>query len=306
MWKGKRVLVTGGSGLIGKPLIRRLTEEGATVLNYDLTEHCSILNRDALGTAMIGHQVVFHLAAVSGVEESCRMGYRALETNIMGTLNVLEAAKQTEGIEAVIVASSNHIYGDHDGRLTEENASLKQLDTYSVSKTCADYLARCYAHNYGLATVVIRNTNCFGPGNDHPEHLVEGTIISCLKQEVPTIRGTGQRRKSFLYVDDVVDAFIRAGEYLMNGGKRGQAFNIAGQPRSVWDIVVKVLRVLNHDVNPIIMGQLDDQADENLDSSQANTLLGWHHQTPLEEGIRKTALWYSAHPKTIELEQPVR
>ena len=304
MWKDRHVLVTGGSGLIGRPLIARLQDEGAVVWNYDLTEGCSILNRDSLNSAMNWKDVVFHLAAVSGVEESRRMGCRALETNIVGTMNVLEAARLAPSIKAVVVASSNHVYGDHHGELTAEWAPLQQLDTYSVSKICADYLARAYAHNYSLPTVVIRNTNCFGPGNDHPEHLIEGTILSVLRGERPVIRGTGKTMKSFLYVDDVVDAFLKAGEWNRGAPPMpwGNAFNISGTRYRVRDIVTLVCTLLKRlDLEPIIEGNDRDQADENLDTGRAMAWLRWEPQVSLETGILRTAEWYSRHPELLGL-----
>lgn len=308
-WKGKRVFVTGCSGLIGGPLCKILLAGGAQVLGYDLDSEGTlrdhgihgrfniakgdVMELDHLQAQMYGQDIIFHLAANSNVEASRQNGYRALETNIMGTLNVLEAARINEA-KAVVIASSNHIYGWQPEMPYEEDAPLRQLDTYSVSKICADYLARAYAHNYGVPTAVVRSTNCYGYGDPHTGHLIPSTILSLLRDEQPVINGDGKRSKSYLYVTDVAEAFLRVAHYAVEGQPKGLSFNVSTDPITVLDLVNTIIRVMGKDVEPIILGNKDDQHDEWLDSSRLKAATWWEPNVSLEDGIRTTAAYYKA------------
>ena len=252
-WDRKTVLVTGSSGLMGPYVCKRLLEAGANVVGYDsnpkgtlpwhgLVGHLpvmegSILELESLRRVKGGADIVIHLAAMSNVEKTRAAGLMAYEVNVRGTYMVLEACLRSKGVQAVVAASSNHIYGPQTKYPTTEDAPFNQLDTYSATKAAADILARSYAHNYGLAVAVIRNTNCFGPCDPHDDHLIGGTIKSLLIREKAIIRSKGLTKKAYLHVDDVARAYILAAEWLATKKKSGEAFNVSTSSVAVVSVV---------------------------------------------------------------------
>lgn len=305
-WEGKKVLITGVSGLIGAPLAARLLSAGADVLGYD-TDPVGILRnygimgesmdialgdiRDAvrLKEEMFGREIVFHLAAISGLENSRVASYEAYDINVMGAVAVLEAAKDTLP-EAVVVASSNHVYGEHSTAALPmaEGHQLKQLDTYGVTKICADYITRNYAHNYEVPVATIRNTNCYGPNDPHSDHIIPSAIISLKEGHSPVIRGTGRTKKAYLYIEDVVRAYMMIAEWEAHKSKGGDVFNVSTDSISVLNLVNTIIKVSGVDVEPLINGDPDEQKDEHLDFRKVRNLVGWQPQYSLEEGLRLT------------------
>lgn len=288
-WTGKQVAVTGGSGLIGTPMVETLEAEGATVKNISLP-WADITALNEMMKDLEGARVCIHLAAMSHVEESRRAGLECLETNIGGTWNVLEACKYHH--IPVVTASSNHVYGKQDSFPVKEDAPLNQLDTYSVSKVCADYIARAYAHNYGLPTAVIRNTNCFGPRDPHTDHLVPGTILSLLRGEKPVLRSQGLIKKGYLYVDDVVDAFLLIAQQLVEGEiPIGEAYNVGAEAVTSRQVVDAIQSIMGVNMGVDIEGVSNDQHHEQMDSTKIYRL-GWRPKHTLESGLRKTVGWF--------------
>ena len=304
-----KILITGCSGLIGSALCERLLKTDHEIIGYDLDPEFMLTSRgidkefkviigdirdtDKLEKALTSVDACYNLAAVSGVTASRQNPLRALEINVQGTWSVLEACRLSE-TERVVTASSNHIYGRQTRYPVNENAPLNQLDTYSATKIAADYVARMYAHNYGTPVVIMRNTNCFGPHDPHNDHIIPGTIKSIMKGEVPVIRGRGTTKKSYLYIDDVVDAYFDILEHVPN--QIGEPFNVAGENRPVIDVVETIAKVMGYPVTPKILGESDDQNDEDLDSRKFRRLTGWFPKHTFAKGIKKTVEWMTGRP----------
>ena len=311
-WTGKRVGITGHTGLIGGYLCAELVKQGASVKGMDLNASGtrmhhgvavpwmkeSVLDAWKVQDFCDDKDVIFHLAANSGVTASRNNGYSAFELNFMGTLNVLEACRFHDAGIHVVVASSNHVYGNGGKASTPEYASLNQLDTYSASKICADYLARSYAHNYGLKVSVMRNTNCFGPFDPHNDHIINATILSLMKDEAPIIKSDGNRVKSYMHVADTAKAYAMVGAAMQGG-----VWNLADERISVKALVEKIMTLFHRIVPadavtdefspmPIMMGEPDDQTDEWLDSTKIRSLLGWKPAYTLDEALLDTIRWF--------------
>ena len=307
-WNNRRVLVTGCSGLIGGYMAKTLLELNADVVGFDrtaagvLTEHgifgqFPIAVGDMLGDvgkmedSMTGADVVIHLAADSGVESSRRGGKEAFESNVLGTLNVLESATR-KGVGSVVIASSNHVYGKQEQHPTPETAQLNQLDTYSASKICADYISRAYAHNYGTPTAIVRSTNCYGPIDPHYDHIIPATIMSLINGVSPVIKGTGDTVKSYIHVQDTVDAYLAIAEWVMTEGRKGEVFNVADPDsrRSVAHIVGEISQVMGADhLEPEVMHEQNDQNDEHLGIDKIRKYVGWEPAHTLLSGLTETA-----------------
>jgi nucleoside-diphosphate-sugar epimerase len=322
-WQNKVVMITGVCGLIGAPLAKMLRDNGANVIGVDTDypgclrhyklhsdQHVDILefggrydlppyineempvhrlditDRDMvrIAVARSNPDVIFHMAAVSHVEKSRSLGAVTIDVNVGGVLNVLEAAR-VQGAR-VIVPSSNHVYGHQDAAPTTEDAPLRQMDTYSVSKIMADYLSRAYAHNYQTDVVVVRNTNCYGPFDPHEDHIVPSTVFSLLRGNPPVIRSEGTVKKSFLYVDDVCRSYMIAAKY----GQSGKAYNVAdNQSYSAKDMVDMIRDIMpeGRSVPHVeVLCEQSDQSDEYLDSSRIREL-GWEPHETLRSGLEK-------------------
>ena len=315
-WSNRRVLVTGCSGLIGGYMAKTLLALKADVVGFDVTpvgtlpEHGifaqfpitvgdMLLHTSELEKRLRTAEVVIHLAANSGVEASKRSGAGAFRANIVGTLNILELASKT-GVPSVVVASSNHVYGAQEVRPTPETAQLNQLDTYSASKICADYLARAYAYNYGTPTAIVRNTNCYGPIDPHHDHIIPATIISLLNGESPVIKGTGETVKSYIHVQDTVNAYLAVAEWVYITGRAGEAFNVADpeSKRSVAHLVQDIARAAHEsDTDVDILGGENDQNDEDLAIEKIRNEIGWVPSYTLTRGLRETADYLASKRK---------
>lgn len=307
-WQHRKVLVSGCSGLIGGPLCKALLERGAEVAGLDTTwpgmlrwhgiygkfRHISadITNREHIRNLMVSENpsVVFHLAAVSNVEHSRAMRYDTFRINVLGTLNVLDACNPS--MAAVMVPSSNHVYGRQatEGSVGED-APMNQLDTYSASKAMADILTRSYAHNYQIPTVAVRNTNCYGAYDPHGGHLVPSVVNAILDGKNPTLRSAGTTVKSYLYVDDVVDAYLLLAEGVASGHfAMGEAFNVADTWRHDALLVANtIMRLMPEAAGKMLttLDQANDQADEFLDSFKIKSFTGWLPKHTLEQGLTK-------------------
>jgi CDP-glucose 4,6-dehydratase len=293
-----KYFITGGSGLIGQFLIPKIEANGDEWVNFDrsISDRNDIMSLSDIRTRLFVEQpdVVIHLAAQSGVEPARQGSGKSLNLNIMGTVNVLEACK-TLSIKNVVVASSNHVYGNQKEWPVKEDALLNQRDLYSVSKICADVITQAYAHNYDMNTVAVRLTNAYGPGDMHDDHIIPGTIQSLLRGESPVIRSDGQIRKSYLYGTDCADAFITIAENCEV--LRGQSVNVVGcKPISSMKLVETMIEMADVDVRPTILGEATDQNHEDMDSSKM-TALGWEPKIDIYEGLEKTYTWFAERAK---------
>lgn len=315
---GRAILVTGGTGFIGSWLVVRLLDLGArvTVLVLDRDPGselirsgriagCRVVNGrleeiDDVERALLASEaeIVFHLGAQALVIPALAAPLLTFEANIRGTYHLLEACRRhAKGLSAIIVASSDKAYGDAPELPYTEEMPVAGRHPYDVSKSCADLLARAYAHTYGLPVTVARCGNVYGGGDLAWSRIVPGTIRSVVAGDRPVIRSDGRYTRDYIHVDDVVDAYLALA--LATGGAAGpgDVFNFApGAPASVREIVDLLLEILGReDLPPVVLdtarAEIHDQA---LDATRARLLLGWAPRISLREGLEKTVSWYRA------------
>jgi CDP-glucose 4,6-dehydratase len=245
--------------------------------------------------------VVFHLGAQTIVGTALRDPLETFESNIRGTYNLLEAARRLAPlIQAFVVASSDKAYGDSAMLPYTETMPLNGKHPYDVSKSCTDLLATTYAHTYELPVTIARCGNIYGGGDLNWSRIVPGTIRSLLAGERPVLRSDGANIRDYIYVRDVVDAYIALAEATVRDGIKGEAFNFSPESRySVLDIVEAIGAAMNVAAYPKILNTATMEIrDQTLDASKAHTRLGWHTAWSLADGLAETIAWYRKHLST--------
>ncbi len=326
-WRGKSVVITGANGFLGSHLSIGLLKKDAqvigiikekppvTLLNLFLQENkkkgIKIIKSDIVDFKetlemfkKYSPDVCLHLAAQPIVGIANKSPLPTFEANIKGTWNILEAGRICN-TRAIIVASSDKAYGEHKRLPYKEEAALCALHPYDASKACADILARCYAHTYGLNTAVTRCANIYGPGDFNFSRIIPDTMRSVIFNRNPIIRSDGTPLRDYIYIDDVVKAYLLlAAKLYLRQVNHGEAFNFGmGEPISVLSLVNKILRIAKRqDLKPQILskkkisGEIDKQY---LSSLKARKELGWESRYSIDAGLKKTFAWYLKNSKCL-------
>lgn len=306
-------LVTGGAGFIGSNLCEAVLEMGYTVRcldnlstgRYENIEPFlsnprftfikeDIRNLDACMEAAQGVDYVLNQAAWGSVPRSIEMPLLYEEINIRGTLNMMEASRQ-KGVKKFVYASSSSVYGDHPVLPKKEGQEGKVLSPYALTKKVDEEYGRLYKVLYGLDTYGLRYFNVFGRRQD-PNGAYAAVIPKFIKQlmdgEVPTINGDGKQSRDFTYIDNVIEANLKA--CLASSDAGGEAFNIgAGGREYLIDVYRELCRALGKDVEPNYgPDRAGDIKDSNADISKARELLGYDPEYDFAKGISLAIGWY--------------
>jgi CDP-glucose 4,6-dehydratase len=319
-WRGTPTLVTGAQGFIGSWLVSRLLDDGArvVVLRRDvpaesrfgidgLEERCDVVAGDLVDYESLVRtlneydvKAVFHLGAQTIVGTANRSPLSTYETNIRGTYLLLEACRAVgvvgDGVERVVVASSDKAYGSHDELPYDEDFALQPLYPYDVSKAATDMIARSYAVTYGLPVAVTRLANVYGGGDFNFSRIVPDTARALVRGEPPVIRSDGTPERDYIYAADAVEAYLAVARSLDDSAMHGRAWNAgAGRPYSVSEIVERLIAVSGRDVEPDVQGEGTPHGEidrQFLDSSRIRSELGWEPRWELDDGLRETWSWY--------------
>ena len=327
-----KLLVTGGAGFIGSAVVRQAIARGHDVVNVDaLTyaacvenvasvadtpgyafEQVDIRNLPMLETVFAKHQpdVVMHLAAESHVDRSIDGPGAFIETNVMGTYNMLQAArgywesKGKPGSFRFHHISTDEVFGslpaDPAVKFTEDTP-YDPRSPYSASKASSDHLVRAWHETYGLPVVLTNCSNNYGPYH-FPEKLIPVVILNALAGKPLPIYGDGSNVRDWLYVEDHADALL----LVVEKGVVGRSYNIGGEnERSNLELVQTLCGVLD-ELKPKAAGSYADQitfvkdrpghdARYAIDPTRIRTELGWRPSVTVEEGLRRTVEWYLAN-----------
>lgn len=320
-WRDRTVLVTGATGIVGTWVCKRLVSDGARVVvlvrdwdpQSELVRAGTILrcrvvqgaleDYASLERSINEHEVdtVIHLGAQALVGAALRSPLPTFEANIRGSYNLLEACRvHRDLVKRIVVASSDKAYGDSELLPYTEDMPLNGRHPYDVSKSCTDMLALTYAHTYELPVAIARCGNIYGGGDLHWSRIVPGTIRSTLENKAPALRSDGTNIRDYIFVEDVVDAYLALAEKSGEAGVCGEAFNFSPESRiNVLEITKAILRLMGReDLSPIIQNNANAEIqDQYLDSAKARSRLGWKPRHDLEAGLRLTIPWYEAFLK---------
>ncbi|MGW0392228.1 NAD-dependent epimerase/dehydratase family protein [Streptomyces sp. NPDC003042] len=317
-----RVLVTGGNGFIGGHLVERLLERGDEVTVYDGAPppggraaagarfvEGDIRDADRLGAALAGAELVYHLAAVVGVDQYLARPLDVIDINFSGTRTVLDLACRADA--KVVVASTSEVFGKNpavpwaeDGDRVLGPTSADRW-TYSSSKALAEHLTFAFASQHGLEATVVRYFNVYGP-RQRPAYIVSRSVHRALNGLPPVVYDRGGQTRCFTYVDDAVAGTVLAGTV---PGAAGEAFNLGSETEStvgeVVDLVVELTGAATGtsaaDTAAAYGRAYEDLARRVPLTAKARTVLGFKCRTPLREGLERTVDWARATPWWLEL-----
>lgn len=306
-------LVTGGAGFIGSNLCEAILDMGYQVrclddLSTGKQEHVDMLldrpgytfikgdikDLDTCRRACEGVDYVLNQAAWGSVPRSIEMPLFYEQNNIGGTLNMMEAARQA-GVKKFVYASSSSVYGDHPALPKKEGIEGQVLSPYALTKKTNEEYGKLYKKLYDLDTYGLRYFNVFGR-RQNPDGMYAAVIPKFLKQllndEVPTINGDGRQSRDFTYIDNVIEANLKA--CLASSDAAGEAFNIGSGGREfLIDIYYDLCKALGKEVEPKFgPARKGDVRDSNADITKARELLGYDPDYDFAAGIKLAIDWY--------------
>lgn len=295
-----RIIVTGGSGFLGKHLIRALLAHGHLVTNIDLKPHpnfptlqLNVLDKEAMFSHLREADAVFHLASLIEAGESVREPAKYLEWNVLGTINVLEAMRQN-GIHHFLFSSSAAIYGDPLRTPIQEDDRTLPVNPYGMTKLAMEGLLSSYVKSFGMTGTALRYFNLYGPGEDHqPEtHAIPRFIDQLKNNQALTVYGNGSHVRDFIFIDDVVKAHLVALEFSFAHPGQYHYFNIStGVGETVAGVIERLAKIMN--LEPKIDNLPERPGDPQTllaDPTKAKNILNWQAQVSLEEGLQKTVI----------------
>ncbi|HBW38532.1 SDR family NAD(P)-dependent oxidoreductase [Desulfosporosinus sp. BICA1-9] len=323
MWEQKQVLVTGAGGFIGSHLTETLVKAGAKVrvfirynsrdgrgnledLEPGLLEQIEIIagdlrDADVIERTVKGCDAVFHLGALVGIPYSYKNPREVVETNILGTFNVLTAARD-HGVERIVHTSTSEVYGSARYVPIDESHPLQGQSPYSASKIGADKLAESFYASYDLPVVTVRPFNCYGP-RQSARAVIPTLITQALACEEIRLGNTDTLR-DFTFVTDTAEGFIKAAQSLEGLGK---VINIgSGREISIGQLAQIIINTIQSTAKIVV-----DEARVRPSRSEVNRLLadnrlaketiGWEPRVSLEEGVKKTVAWVASHMNRFQI-----
>jgi CDP-glucose 4,6-dehydratase len=327
-WKNRNVLITGATGFLGTWLSKDLIDRGANVIALVRDDIPNMPMRtmgiyDKLAAAVDGDitdyqstkrvfseyeiDTCFHLAAQTIVGVAKNNPTNTFKVNILGSWNIFEAARTTEQLKSIVIASTDKVYGEPIKLPITEDHPLLAAYPYDASKACVERLARTYFSTYRLPIAITRCCNIYGGGDLNFSRIIPGTIRSIISNQDPVLRSDGTPVRDFIYVKDAASAYVTLAENMEKKGVKGEAFNFGSNaPINMLDLVKSIIKASGRkNLKPDVQGKKkpDAEIDEQyLSSEKANLVLGWKPKFGLDAGLKETIRWYEDYLSKFEVE----
>lgn len=313
IFKNKTVIVTGGAGFIGSHLVKELIKLGAKVIVVDIhfnplslfvlerldektkLEKIDISKKNTVLNLFKKYQpqYVFHLAAETLVSKSYQNPWKTLNTNIMGTVNVLESVRKSNGVKAVVVASSDKAYGKLKKRKYTENDALRGDHPYEVSKSATDLIAYAYFKTYNIPVVTTRFGNIYGEGDFNFSRIIPDALRAIIKNKTLQIRSNGKYVRDYIYVKDVARGYLLLASKINE--TEGKAFNFGSSDTlSVFELIKIIEKSLGEKIKYRVMNSaVNEIAYQSLDYSRIKKL-GWQPKFKVKTSISMVYDYYKS------------
>lgn len=277
-YKGKKALVTGSNGFVGRSLVEALKDEGADVIEFDIANGQDITDWNII-ESLEKVDIVFHLAAIVFVPYAWENPQEVYNVNVLGTLNILEYCRNND-VKKMVLASS-YIYGPPEYLPVDEKHPLNPNNPYSRSKLLSEKLCKAYHDDYGLNCIIIRPFNIYGKGQN--ESFLIPKIIKQLPNGKITLKDPNPKR-DFIFLDDIIEAYILSGLAEIDY----EAINIgSGKSYSIKEIADKIVELHGNpiDVSYSNEARKNEILDVVADIRKARVVLGWEPKFSLEKGL---------------------
>lgn len=298
-----RIIVTGGAGFLGRHLCRALDQAGHKIKIIDLkpnpefeTQVADVRDEESMKKLIVDAEAVFHLASLIEAGESVQKPKKYFDYNVMGTLSVLEAMR-SNGLKTLLFSSSAAIYGEPESvPITEDDRTLP-INPYGATKLAMESLLCSYVEAHAFTGVALRYFNLYGPEEHHlPEtHAIPRFIKQIYEGQIVTVWGDGQHLRDFVYIDDIVEAHLKALDLVAAEPNQYHYMNLSTErPHSVLAVIETIADSMDKKAS---IKHHDPRSGDPLklyaDATKAKQVLKWEAQTSLEQGLQKTVNYFT-------------
>jgi len=317
----KNILITGGFGLLGSNLYKFLVSKSNNVFildkkknflkkNYLKINKNKVFLGDYLDKKLIKKilikkkiNIIFHTGAVTQVLDAIKNPEYTYENNIQGTLNFLEIIRKFNKKIIFIYSSSDKAYGEVGKKSYTEETCLNSVFPYDVSKSCSDLICQSYSKTYDLKIGILRCANLYGPGDLNKNRLINGFIISTIKNKTFRIRSNGKLVRDYLFIDDAVNAYYLTMLSLIKKNSKLRIYNVGSKYNmNVFDMIKKISKLnLNKQIKIKVLNTSKKEIlTQKLNYRKISKELNWKQYINLNEGLRQTYNWYQANIKFFD------
>jgi len=294
----QRIIVTGGSGFLGKHLCRTLLAAGHQVKNIDLrpNDEVETVIGDIQDTELMKQEikdadVVFHLASLIEAGESVKFPQKFIDVNVSGTVSVLEAMR-LNGVKTLIFSSSAAVYGEPMRTPIEEDDRTMPINPYGMTKLAMEALLSSYVASYGITGIALRYFNLYGPGEAHePEtHAIPRFVKQIYLDQEVTVWGQGEHQRDFIHIMDVVSAHLSAIELSLREPNKYHYINISAEkPITVAEVISLLEKIMN---KKAMVKNFPNRPGDPLvliaNATKAHKVLGWEAKISFEDGLKES------------------
>jgi CDP-glucose 4,6-dehydratase len=316
----KNILVTGGLGILGISLVKLLAKEKEreiivldkckyNFLKKELPKHVKIIKSNFNNIKIIKDLIeknnincIFHLGAITQINDSYKNPYNTLKTNLFSTIKILEFLRNTNKQISLIYASSDKAYGEMTLNKYSEDHKLQGIFPYDVSKSTSDLICQSYSKSYGLKIGIIRSGNIYGPCDLNFQRLIPDLIIKGLKKKKFLFRSNGKVKRDYIYVDDVAKGYIKLMIKMGLSKQKLFIYNIGSKNNfSALKVLEKISSKLKIGKNFSIENNSKIEIkNQNLNFNKIKKDLNWNEKISFDNGLNKTIQWYINNLKYLK------